>query len=115
MNLIKKLLNLTILITVTISTYGQRDINNATADITKEIKLPTRKEAGTKQLTGIYTFVVELDGSLSTVGVKDSVGFGIDEQIVKKLSEAKGWKVPEIVGKPARISYQLPIRFHLPK
>lgn len=113
---IRQLLTLVFLTTVATSGFSQAEPNKVAArSITKELKLPTRKEAGKKQLAGIYTFVVELDGSLSTVNVKDSAGFGVDAQIVQKLSEAKGWKVPEVAGEPTRIAYQLPIRINLPK
>ncbi|MBE8712206.1 hypothetical protein [Sphingobacterium hungaricum] len=95
--------------------YTQIDVSKATTEVTKDLTLPTRKDAGKKELVGKYTFVVELDGSASTVAVKDSMGFGIDEDIVKKLSQAKGWKVAEVNGTPTRISYNLPIRLVLPK
>lgn len=91
------------------------DPNKAGENISKNLKLPTRKESGNKELSGVYTFVVELNGTVSTIDVKDSIGFGIDEQIIKRLSEVKGWKVFEYEGEPKRISYKLPIRIKLPK
>ena len=103
------------LLILTISGYSQTEPNKAAELVTKDVKFPTRKQAGKKELIGKYTFVVELDGSLSNVQVKDSIGFGIDEQIVKRLSQLNNFKVPEIAGTPTRVSFSLPIGVPLKK
>ncbi|NQD70933.1 hypothetical protein HP439_09410 [Sphingobacterium shayense] len=115
MHNIKKLLIGIGLATVTTPGYTQTDVSKVTEDITSEMRLPTRKEVGKRELSGVYTFVVELDGTLGNIAVKDSAGFGIDIQVVKQLSNAKNWKVPVFEDGPRRIAYSLPIRFHLPK
>ncbi|WP_164123039.1 energy transducer TonB [Sphingobacterium sp. xlx-130] len=115
MNQIKQISSLTCLLLLTLTGYSQIDPKSATESITKELKLPTRKEAGKKKLSGKYSFVVELDGSLSKVAVKDSMGYGIDEQIIKQLSTAKNWSVAVINGEPQRIAYLLPMTIVLDK
>jgi len=91
------------------------DPNEAGNLITKSLKLPTVKEVGKKEVKGIYLFTVELDGTVKDIKVKDSVGYGIDEQIIIQISKAKDWKVAEFDGKPRRIQYRLPLVVKLPK
>lgn len=115
MHNIKKLLIVIGLATMATSGYTQTEAGKATEEIKSEIKLPTRKEVGKRELHGVYTFVVELDGTLSNIAVKDSARFGIDKQVVEQLSKAKNWKVPVFEDGPRRIAYSLPIKFSLPK
>lgn len=115
MQIIKKLLIIIGLATMATPGYTQTDSDKATKEISSKITLPTRKEVGERELNGIYTFTVELDGTLSNIAVKDSAGFEIDKQVVDQLSAQKNWKVMVFDGKPKRISYSLPIKFRLPK
>jgi len=115
MNIVKLSLTVMLLSVMAITGYAQTDPAKAIECITKEIKLPTRKEVGKKELFGTYTFIVETDGSISNIAIVDSTGFGVDEQVVKQLSDTKNWKVQEIAGEPTRISYKLPLRIKLPK
>jgi len=91
------------------------DPNEAGNSIAKSLTLPTVKEVGKKEVKGIYLFTVELDGTVKNIKVKDSIGYGIDEQIITQLSKATGWKVAEMGGKPIRIQYRLPLAIKLPK
>ncbi|MCY4780018.1 hypothetical protein ORI89_10180 [Sphingobacterium sp. UT-1RO-CII-1] len=122
MNLKKQISILICLVAVVTTSYCQELDPNSTLDhsvtkrtVTKDLKLPTRKETGKKRLSGKYWFVVELDGSLSEVAVKDSIGYGVDEQIVKRLLKAKNWKVVKVGNVPTRIAYELPIVIELDK
>lgn len=97
---------------------GMAQSNNpmgSALNFTKTMKLPTRKEVGKKEVTGKYIFTVDIDGTLTNIRVKDSMGYGLDDQVVKKLSEAKNWKVAEIDGIKTAVSYTLPLRVALPK
>lgn len=85
------------------------------AQVTNALVLPTAKEIGKKQLTGAVVFVVELDGSLSGIKFTDSIGYGIDEQIIDQLKNSKNWTPAVIDGSPTRIAYKLPLRIVLPK
>ncbi|GEM65903.1 hypothetical protein SF1_38850 [Sphingobacterium faecium NBRC 15299] len=110
---------LAILITFLVLSFDgvaqSNNTSNFASDITRTIKLPTRKEVGKKKLLGKYRFTVDVDGRLKDITVKDSMGYGIDEDIIKKLYEAKNWKVAEINGEKRAISYTLPILLTLPK
>ncbi|SFC77581.1 hypothetical protein SAMN05421747_1251 [Parapedobacter composti] len=85
------------------------------AGLTNTLVLPTAKEVGKKLLTGAVVFVVELDGSLSEIKFTDSIGYGIDEQIINQLKNSKNWTPAMIDGSPMRVSYKLPLRIVLPK
>src|SRR5690606_165875 len=112
---IKKLLTIIALVSAASMGYAQTSIGTAAVEITSELKLPTRKEVGKKELCGKYTFAVELDGTLSNIAVKDSMGHGMDEQIIRRLSETKDWKVPVFDDGPRRIAYSLPIIIKIPR
>lgn len=84
-------------------------------EFTKTFKLPTQKEVGKKALKGEYTFTGHTNGNLTNVIVKDSMGYGFDDQIMKNLSETKNFKVPELNAVKQAISYTLPLKIALPK
>lgn len=67
------------------------------------LHLPTAREAGQKVLTGIVQFVVETDGSLSGIEFTESIGYGIDEQIIEFLKNTKDWKPAVVDGQPIRV------------
>lgn len=122
MKLKKQLSILICLVAFVTSSYSQELDINSTLDhsltkrtVTKDLKLPTRKETGKKRLSGKYWFVVELDGTLNEVAVKDSIGYGVDEQIVKRLLKAKNWRVVKVGDVPTRVAYELPIVIELDK
>src|SRR5690606_19431883 len=76
---------------------NQKAVAKNKAEITNYIdlnakKFPTRKEAGKKELTGTFVFVVEADGSINDVTVKDSLGFGLDEMAVQMMTSSKSWQ-----------------------
>jgi len=56
--------------------------------------------------------VIELDGSLSNVRLKNPIGFGLDKDIVKAV---KTWRCKPATydGKPARTPIPIEIRFRL--
>jgi|SRR5690606_28398216 len=115
MHEIKKLLIVIALVAAASTGYAQKEVSKAAGEITSELKFPTRKEVGKKELRGKYTFVVEVDGTLSNIAVKDSMRHGMDEQIVKRLSETKDWKVPVLEDGPIRTAYSLPIVIKIPR
>lgn len=94
---------------------NQLKIENVSKEVINNLQLPTSKQIGKKEALGKYTFTVELDGSLSDIKVKDSIGYDIDAQIVKTLQFVKNCSVAEVNGVPTRIAYSLPIRIRFPK
>lgn len=99
---------------------NQKAVAKNTAEITNfidlnEKKFPTRKEAGKKELTGTFVFVVEADGSIKDVTVKDSLGFGLDEMVVQMMTSSNDWQPIIINGVATPVRFSLPLRIKLPK
>ncbi|WP_282636507.1 hypothetical protein [Sphingobacterium thalpophilum] len=81
-----KILAATVLLLTATAAFSQVDNRWITDSLTKGLKLPTRKETGKKILKGVY---VEIDGTVKDVQVKDNMGFGVDEEVIKKLKASK--------------------------
>ena len=81
--------------------------------IGKNIVYPV--EAKEKEIQGrvFINFVIEKDGSVSTVKVLRGIGGGCDEEAVRAVSSLPKWKPGIQKGKPVRVSYQIPILFKL--
>ncbi|NTW24720.1 MAG: TonB family protein [Lentimicrobium sp.] len=70
------------------------------------------REAG---ITGtVYiTFVVETDGSISSIAVLRGVSGGCTEESLRVVSEMPRWNPGKQRGKPVRVSMNLPVKFML--
>ncbi len=73
---------------------------------------PYAKEAGIQGRVFI-NFVVERDGSISTVKVLRGIGGGCDEEAVRVVKAMPKWKPGLQRGKPVRVSFNLPVKFTL--
>jgi TonB family protein len=71
----------------------------------------TTKESGENNITGkvMASFVVEKDGSLVDIKIVKSLGYGLDEELVRVLKNARKWKAGIIRGITVRVSYTLPV------
>lgn len=58
-------------------------------------------------------FVVGKDGSLTDVTVIRGIGGGCDEEAIRVLKGAPGWKPGKQRGKPVRVKMVLPITFKI--
>lgn len=77
------------------------------------IKYPeTAKKAGTKG-TVLVDFVLEKDGSVNSVIVKEGIGDGCDEEAVRVIKNMPNWNPGKQRGKVVRVAYTLPIKFNL--
>ncbi len=63
--------------------------------------------------TVYVTFVVETDGSVSSIGVLRSVAGGCTEEAVRVVSEMPDWTPGKQRGKPVRVRMNLPVKFTL--
>jgi TonB family protein len=81
--------------------------------VAKNVKYP--QEAKDKEIQGrvFVSFVVEKDGSVSTVKVMRGIGGGCDEEAVRVVSSMPKWKPGIKDGKPVRVSYMMPLNFKL--
>ena len=81
--------------------------------VAENIKYP--QAAKDKNISGrvFVGFIVEKDGSVSTVKVLRGIGGGCDEEAVRVIKEMPKWKPGMQKGKPVRVNYMMPIFFKL--
>mgnify|MGYP001766068090 CR=1 FL=1 len=70
------------------------------------------REAGISGVVYIG-FVVEADGSISTVTVQRELAGGCTEEAVRVISQMPKWNPGKQRGKPVRVRLSLPVRFTL--
>ena len=73
------------------------------------------KDAQEKKISGrvLVTFIVEKDGSISSVETVKSVFPSLDEEAVRIVKGMPNWKPGKQNGKVVRVKYTLPISFSL--
>ncbi len=59
------------------------------------------------------SFVIEKDGKVSNIKLLRGIGGGCDEEAIRVVSEMPDWKPGRQNGRPARVAYNLPVRFSL--
>ncbi len=81
------------------------------AFIAKETKYPP--EAREQGIVGrVYVqFIVEKDGQVDSAWVKRSVHPLLDEEAIRVVRLADGWKPGTQLGKPVRVTYTMPMNF----
>jgi antitoxin component YwqK of YwqJK toxin-antitoxin module len=57
----------------------------------------------------ISTFIVEKDGTIVDIKIIKSLGFGLDEELIRVLSECPAWTPGEQRGIKVRVLYSIPI------
>jgi protein TonB len=81
--------------------------------LTSNLRYPEQAKELDIQGTVFIEFVIEKDGSVTNVVVKRGIGGGCDEEAVRVVKSMPKWKPGKQRGKPVRVSYTLPVRFHL--
>ena len=61
----------------------------------------------------IAIFVVEKDGRLSNIKIKDGLGYGCDEEALRLLKSMPAWQVGEHNGQKVRVKYGIMIPFSI--
>jgi len=79
----------------------------------KTIHYPEKAKENNMQGTIYITFVVEKDGSISNIKVLRGVCESLDAEAVRVVRGMPNWKPGEHQGKPARVQYNMPIKFVL--
>jgi TonB family protein len=77
------------------------------------LKYPVKAKENNIQGRVFITFIVEKDGSLSSLKVVRGIGSGCDEEAVRVLALSPKWSPGLQNGKVVRVSYTLPISFKL--
>ena len=81
----------------------------------ENLKYPEIAKKNNIQGRVFLSFVVEKDGSLSTIKVARGIGSGCDEEAVRVISISPKWTPGMQNGKAVRVSYTVPIFFQLDK
>lgn len=73
------------------------------------------KEAKNAGVEGkVYvSFIVEKDGSLSSIQLEKGIGYGCDEAAIDVVKKMPKWKPAMQRGKPVRMQYMIPLVFNL--
>ena len=61
------------------------------------------------------TFVVEIDGSISTPRILRDIGGGCGQEVIRVVKMMPKWKPRKQRGKPVRTQFNLPVKFVLPE
>lgn len=70
------------------------------------------KENGTQGIVGI-SFIVERDGSVSTIKTLSEVGDGCTQEAIRVIKLLPKWKPGKNKGMPVRVIFNVPIKFRL--
>lgn len=79
----------------------------------KNIKYPVLAEEAGVQGRVIVTFVVDVDGSLTDIKVRNSVDPSLDKESLRLLKVMPRWIPRKIDGIPVRMDFTMPITFRL--
>ena len=106
-------------------TTGTESLINTTATLDKLPEFPggiskfynyvgnhfEKPELNEEKTVRVYVyFVIERDGSMTDIHVKNNPGYGLDKEAIRVLKSLKTkWSPGMISGKPVRTSYNLPI------
>jgi TonB family protein len=81
----------------------------------ENIKYPKMAIKNNIQGTVYASFVVEKDGSISTIKILKGIGGGCDEEVIRLLKQMPKWEPGKQRGKAIRAQYNMPIKFVIPK
>ena len=83
--------------------------------LARTIKYPVRASENNIQGTIHVSFTVEKDGTLTDIKAEGrKIGFGIDEEAIRVVRLSKRWNPGMQNGRPARVKYNIPIKFTMP-
>jgi len=81
--------------------------------LSQNIKYPQEaRDAGVSGRVFVY-FVVEPDGSVSSLSVKRGIGAGCDEEALRVVGMMPRWSPGKQAGVPVRVQFTLPVKFTL--
>lgn len=89
---------------------GQKEF---TRFVSSNLKYPLAARQNNVQGKVYLSFIVEKDGSIADVKVRQGIGSGCDEEAVRILKSSPNWKPSSIKGAPVRTYCILPLTFQL--
>lgn len=81
--------------------------------ISENMKYPATAAENNVQGRVLVSFIVEKDGSISTIKIVRSVSPELDAEARRIVSKMPKWSPGRINGKPVRVTYYLPLSFRL--
>ena len=81
--------------------------------LSQNVKYPADAEKQKVEGRVIATFVVETDGSISSIEVVKPAFPSLDAEAIRVLSGMPKWTPGKQSGKEVRVKYTVPINFHL--
>lgn len=81
--------------------------------LAENVKYPEEARKSNKSGMAALTFVIEKDGTVSTVNVIRDPGMGMGEEAKRVVAAMPVWAPAEVKGKPVRVKFTLPVRFKL--
>ena len=81
--------------------------------LAENVKYPEAARKNNKSGMAALTFVIEKDGTVSTVNVIRDPGMGMGEEAKRVVAVMPNWLPAEVKGKPVRVKFTLPVRFKL--
>jgi protein TonB len=94
-------------------TFKGGDINKFRVWVQKKTKYPEEATINGIQGKVYITFVVESDGTISTVKVAKGVDPLIDDEAVKAVKSSPKWSPGKLKGMSVRVSYLIMLDFQL--
>ncbi len=88
---------------------------NVSAWIAKRIKYPAAAQKNKIEGRVFIRFVIEKDGSVSTVEILRGVDVSLDKEAIRVVKTMPKWIPGKEKGQSVRCSYQMPINFRLSK
>ncbi len=81
--------------------------------IARNIRYPEMAREQMIQGRVYVSFIVEKDGSVSTIKLLRGIGGGCDEEAIRVVNAMPSWQPGRQNGRAVRVAYNLPIRFSL--
>ena len=85
--------------------------------IYKNILYPVEARENGAQGTAVIAFVIEKDGSMTSLRIFRDPGYSIGEAALSAVQQLQssgiGWKPGKKAGVPVRVTFNLPLRFKL--
>lgn len=91
---------------------GENELRNY---ISRSIQYPHLAQKKGIEGKVYVTFIVDIDGMPTNVRVMRSVHYLLDSEAIRVIKSMPKWKPGSLNGKPARVSYTVPINFILRK
>lgn len=89
---------------------GQKDLSRY---IASNLKYPAAARQNNVQGKVYLSFIVEKDGSITDIKIRQGIGSGCDEEAIRILQNSPAWKPGLIKGAPVRTYCILPLTFQL--